>query len=272
VAQTPAQEQTNPSAIKVQPGGQAIKEKDLYAKTGYTHPFIRMPKYVAYDQKEIWTSPFHTAKSDIKWWAIFGAATAGLIASDQYIERQLPNTNAQVRIGNYASNLGAAYTLIPISAGFYFIGTAKGSEHFRETGLLCFETLIDVNLVGLVVKSATDRARPTESNGRGLFWDSPNPRYGSSFASGHAMSTWGLASVFAHEYPHKKWIKVLIAAYAGSVVGARLAARKHFPSDTVSGAALGWFMGDYVYARRHNPELDKHSVMSKVLDHVHLEE
>ena len=79
-----------------------------------------MPKYILQDQKAIWTSPFHTAKSDAKWWVIFGVATGALIATDKWTEKQFPNTNAQVRLGNYTSNLGAAYTLIPISAGFYF--------------------------------------------------------------------------------------------------------------------------------------------------------
>jgi hypothetical protein len=29
------------------------------------------------------------------------------------------------------------------------------------------------------------------------------------------------------------------------------------PSDVVAGGAMGWFAGDYVYAKRHNPELDQ---------------
>src|SRR5262249_47866113 len=139
--------QRNRSAIKVKPGGQAIKQKDLWEKTGYIHPFRRMPRYIAADQKAIWTSPFHTAKSDIKWWAIFGVATGALIATDKYTSRDLPNTAEQQRLGDYTSNLGAAYTLIPISAGFYFLGTANSSEHFRETGMLCFESLINTTLL-----------------------------------------------------------------------------------------------------------------------------
>ena len=257
------------SAIQVKPGGEAIKNKDLWEKTGYFHPFLRMPRYVWEDQKAIWTSPFHTAKRDIKYWVIFGAATGALIATDKWTEKQLPNTNAQVRLGSYTSNLGAAYTLIPISAGFYFLGTAKGSEHFRETGLLSFEALIDTALVEVILKSATDRARPLEGNGKGGFWDSTGGPYNSSFPSGHAINTFALASVFAHEYPHNKWIKILIYGYAGTVVGARLAARKHFPGDVVAGGAMGWFIGDYVYAKRHNPELDsKQSTLQKVLVHV----
>lgn len=283
---TPAQEQTpqqqttppgtaqpkgesNRSAIKVKPGGQAIKDKDLWEKTGYIHPFLRMPKYILQDQKAIWTSPFHTAKKDIKWWAIFGAATGALVATDKWTEKQFPNTKTQVTLGTDTSNIGAAYTLIPIGAGFYFLGTAAHNEHFRETGMLMFETLIDTTILETIIKSATDRARPLEGNGKGGFWDSTGGVYNSGFPSGHAINTFGIASVFAHEYPHKWWVKLLAYGYAGTVVGARLAARKHFPGDVLAGGAMGWFTGDYVYARRHNPDLDgKQSVARKILAHV----
>jgi len=263
------QQDRNRSVLEVKPGGEAIKQKDLWEKSGYLHPFRRMPKYVLVDQKAIWTSPFHTAKKDIKWWLIFGGATGALIATDKYAARNMPNTSVQQHLGTDLSAIGAAYTLIPISAGFYFIGSAKGSEHFRETGMLCFETLIDTTVVETIVKAATDRARPLEGNGKGGFWESTGSPWNASFPSGHAINTFGMASIFAHEYPHKTWLKVLIYAYAGTVVGARLAARRHFPSDVVVGGAMGWFIGDYVYAKRHNPDLDeKHSTVQKVLAHV----
>jgi len=263
------QNESNRSVLDVKPGGEAIKNKDFYVDSGYLHPFRRMPKYVLYDQRKIWTSPFHTAKSDIKYWVIFGAATGGLIASDKWLVKQMPNTKGQVTLGNDTSNLGAAYTLIPIGAGFYFLGTAKHSEHFRETGLLMFETLIDTTIVETIIKSATDRARPLEGNGKGGFWESTGGPWNASFPSGHAINTFGVASIFVHEYPHKWWVKLLAYGYAGTVVGARLAARRHFPGDVVAGGAMGWFIGDYVYARRHNPEIDKRAnIFQKVLAHV----
>jgi len=81
ISQTPAaQDQTQApkdnSVLQVKPGGEVIKQKDLWIDTGYSHPFLRMPKYFVQAQKAIWTSPFHTAKSDIKYRVTFGAAVA----------------------------------------------------------------------------------------------------------------------------------------------------------------------------------------------------
>lgn len=256
------------AVIDVKPGGQVIKNKDLWEQTGYFHPFLRMPKYILSDQKNIWLSPFHTSKKDIKYWVIFGAATGTLIATDQWVVKQLPNTNAQVRLGNYTSNVGAAYSLVPISAGFYFLGTAAKSERFRETGLLGFEALIDTTIVETVLKAATHRARPLEGNGEGHFWDSKGSVLNASFPSGHAINAFALASVVAHQY-HAWPVRLVAYGLAGTVVGARMAARRHFPGDVVAGAAMGWFVGDYVYGKRHNDELDKPTVSQKIMDHVH---
>jgi membrane-associated phospholipid phosphatase len=271
VAEQPsAPEKAQKSAINVQPGGEVIKPKDLWTETGYFHPFVRMPKYILQDQKAIWTSPFHTAKSDIKFWAIFGVATAGLIATDRHITQQLPNSPTQVSVSTWGSRFGASYTLIPVSAGFYFIGTDEHNDRLRETGLLSFESLIDSTLVVEAVKLAADRARPYETNGSGHFESSPSGRWSSGFPSGHAINVWTVASVVAHEYPHPRYIPIIAYGLATTVVVARVGARQHFPGDVLAGSAMGWFIGDFTYARRHNPALDqKPSAAQKVLDHVH---
>ena len=260
----------NEPLIEVKPGPEVIKNKDISDDTGIVHPFKRMPRYILHDQKAIWTSPFHTAKSDIKWWAIFGGVTAAAIATDHWAVRQLPNSSSQVSVSNWASRAGSAYSLIPVSAGFYFIGSLKHDQRFRETGLIAFETLIDANIVGEVVKLAANRARPTEGNGRGQFGDSPSGRWDSSFPSGHAINTWALASVIAHEYP-KPVVYVAVYGLATAVVAARVGARRHFPGDVLAGGAAGWFIGDYVYGRRHNRALDhKQPVARRILDRVHI--
>jgi membrane-associated phospholipid phosphatase len=258
------------TAIEVKPATPVIQNKDLWERSGFLHPFRRMPRFVIHDQAAIWTSPVHTAKSDIKWWAIAGGATAALIATDKWTVKQLPNSRSQVSVSTWGSRFGSAYTLIPVSAAFYLIGSSRHDERFRETGLIAFETLIDANIAGEGIKLIANRARPTESDGKGHFLDSPNGRLNSSFPSGHAINTWALASVIAHEYP-KPLVKIVAYGLASTVVIARVGARRHFPGDVVAGAGLGWFMGDYIYGKRHNRELDrKPSAVSSVLSHVRI--
>jgi len=268
-AQKKSEGEAQRSTLGVKPGPPVIKQKDMWDETGFFHPFVRMPKYVLQDQKAIWTSPIHTTKADVKYWVIFGAATGALVATDRWTVKQLPNSATQVSVSTWGSRFGSAYSLIPISAGFYFVGTGTHEERFRETGLLSFETLIDSSLVVEAVKLAADRARPLESDGKGHFWDSPGGRWGSGFPSGHAINTWAMASVVAHQYPHPRIIPVIAYGLAATVVVSRVGARQHFPGDVVAGSAMGWFIGDYVYGRRHNRDLDqKRTVAQRVLDHV----
>ena len=246
-----------------------IKNKDLYEGPGYLHPFKRLPRYVLEDQKAIWTSPFHTSKRNAKYWVIFGAATGALIATDQRTVKELPNTSGQTRLGNYASTLGAAYSLIPITCGFYFIGSAAHNDRFRESGLMSFEALIDSTIVETVLKAVTQRDRPLEGDGTGAFWSGKTKFWNSGFPSGHVINTWALASLWAHQYKHTIVVPVIAYGLGATVIGARLAARRHFPGDVLPSAAMGWFIGDYVFAKRHNSELDpKKSALEKVLAHV----
>jgi membrane-associated phospholipid phosphatase len=259
-----AQDQTT---IETKPAAPVIQQKDLWERSGILHPFRRMPKFVLQDQAAIWTSPVHTAKSDLKWWAIFGGATAALVATDRWTVQQLPNSKSQISVSTWASRVGSAYSLIPLSAGFYFIGSKRGDERFRETGLIAFETLIDANIVSEALKIVTDRARPLDGNGHGRFETGPS-RWNAGFPSGHAINTWALASVIAHEYP-RPIVKIVAYGLASVVVVSRVGARRHFPGDVLAGAGIGWFMGDYLYGKRHNRTLDSRSKVGRVLDHVH---
>jgi len=259
-----------PPTLDVKPGSPAVKATEEHEPLS---PIRRLPKHIWQDQVHIWTSPFHTSRQDVKWWAIFGGATVAFVATDRWTSKQLPNTQSQITAGNWASRLGAIYTIVPIDAAMYVIGTTKHNDRLRETGLIGEEALIDSFIVDNILKTAFDRQRPTEGNGNGAFWQG-NGRFwnsGSSFPSGHAIHTWSLASVIAHEYPHPIIIPILVYTYAMGVNIARFAARQHFASDIVAGSAMGWFIGDFVYAKRHNEGLDapQRSAMQRLLAHVH---
>lgn len=139
-----------------------------------------MCRGAAKDQKDIWTSPFHTAKSDIRLWVVFGGATAALIATDSRTVKELPNSSTQISGSTWGSRFGSAYSLTSVPRS---MGTATHDDRFRETGLLAFETLIDSNLAVEAVKIAADRARPYQTDGSGHFEAGPT-RWSSGFPFG----------------------------------------------------------------------------------------
>ena len=214
-----------------EPGDEALKP----LATGFA-------KNILLDQKAIWTSPFHMTRKDAQWWLTFGAIVGVAVATDRRTSRQLPNTADQRAFSRDISQVGAAYTLIPIAGGFYVTGVLAKNPKLRGTGLLGGEALADALVVSEVLKVATGRQRPLEGDGGGHFFHG-----GDAFPSGHALESFALASVIAHRYRNKK--AVVIAAYglATLVSASRFSGQKHFASDIVAGGAMGWFIGRHVF-------------------------
>ncbi len=233
----------------------------------------RLPEYIWQDQKAMWIAPFRPTRSNAKWFAVMGAAAAGLIATDRWTSRQLPNSRDQIAAASRTSQFGAMYSMLPLSAVLYLWGGRTNNEHLRETGLLAFEALADAVIVTSVIKTITQRQRPMEGGGGGQFFAGSGRLWnsGASFPSGHAMQTWALASVIAHEYPRPWFVPAAVYGLAGTVSASRFAARRHFASDIVVGAAIGWLVGEYVYRRRHNPDFErsKPAMAMRILNHVH---
>jgi membrane-associated phospholipid phosphatase len=210
---------------------------------------IRFAKDVGQDQKAIWTSPFHITRKNARWWLTFGAITGVLMATDRRTSRELPNTADQLLFSGHVSQVGAAYTLIPVAGGFYLSGVLTKNAKLRETGFLGGEALADALIVSQVLKLATGRQRPSEGDGGGHFFHGSD-----SFPSGHAMESFALASVISQEYGNKKAVVILAYGLATVVSASRLSARRHFPSDVVAGGAMGWFIGRHVFDARHQGE------------------
>jgi membrane-associated phospholipid phosphatase len=209
---------------------------------------------VLLDQKEIWTSPFHMHKSDAKWWILFGAATTVLIATDRDTSTIFENSKSQVRWAQHISNIGSSYTLAAIDAGFYAYGILRNDSKAREVAVLGGEALIDSLIVVEVLKLATGRNRPNAQHEPSQFFDG-----GSSFPSGHAIASWALASVVAHEYGRgSKIIPIVAYSLATLVSGARFAAQQHYASDILVGAGMGWFIGRFVYQTHMNHAIHKY--------------
>jgi membrane-associated phospholipid phosphatase len=238
-------------------------EAPVCAQTGQADPgqtvrWRRLFRNVCQDQKGIWLSPFRARRDDAKWWALFGSATGALIATDKWTSKQLPNTPGQIRVSGIVSQPGAAYSLIPGVVTFWAAGAIRHDDRLRETGLLGAEALANGIVVSTVLKVATERERPLEGEGSGRFWKRSGRLWnsGAGFPSGHATQIWAVASVVAHQYPRPRIVPVVAYGLATAVMASRFTAQKHFASDAVAGAAIGWFIGSYTFHKRHRRPLD----------------
>jgi membrane-associated phospholipid phosphatase len=167
---------------------------------------------------------------------------AGLVAgaalfdvrADDYARAHNANRSARA-----FSRLGSAIPLAGAGlAGLSWIaqrGSVQGDV--AEAALTAGASALLLSEVG---KFATGRARPIDALGAASFGEVQ--RTHSSFPSAHSALAWAVLTPYAkhHDAP---WLYAL-AALTGA---GRVMQRSHWVSDTVAGAALGYYLGDTFY-------------------------
>jgi membrane-associated phospholipid phosphatase len=203
-----------------------------------------LPKNLFLDQKDFWTAPLHM--SEKQWnWALPSLLVGGLlIKADGSIEKHVPTNPTTVSRAASASNAGVA-VLAGAGGGLFMLGHLQHDDQKRETGILSGEAAIGAFLDTEIFKYAAGRERPFTGSGTGRFFVG-----GDSFPSAHTAVSFAIASVIAHEYPGPL-TQLLAYGMAGGVGAARFAGQKHFASDVIISAALGWYMGYQVF-RSHS--------------------
>jgi membrane-associated phospholipid phosphatase len=201
--------------------------------------FKKAVKRFGKDQADIYSAPFH--RSNLKWDALFLAGTGVMIATDSNASGALPGNH--VNVSRNISNVGL-YGTSAAAAALWLSGLATHNEHARETGALSAEAFANAVPFYVGVQLISGRQRPIEGNGNGLFWR--NNALNSSFPSGHALFTWSMASVIAHEYP-RRWVKWLVYGTATVASVTRFTGREHFSSDMVVGGVIGYLIGRHIF-------------------------
>jgi len=145
------------------------------------------------------------------------------------------------------------YTRSPVSDfAFKTLSSSGGGEPILFSSLLYWSCSKnpDINAfrsytVGMLVNSimvqgikyAVNRERP----------DGGNERSNSSFPSGHSAIAFYVASFYSEIYPR---YKVPLYAWATGVALSRVYLKRHWPSDVIVGAALGFTFGKIFYKNR----------------------
>lgn len=204
-------------------------------------PFVR---HVVVDQKQFWAMPRRFRLKDLEWATPAAGAIAAFVASDSWIEKQIPSriVSPSQTISNYA-----VYSLVGLAGSSYLLGLIRSDDHLAETGLLSAEAAINSTAVSYLFKSAFERQRPYQGNEHGTFF-----RGGSSFPSEHAAVAWSVASVWAHEYPGAL-SQTFAYGLASAVTLTRVTGKQHFASDVLVGSALGWYFARQAYRSHHDP-------------------
>lgn len=178
--------------------------------------------------------------SNLKWELPILAATGILIAKADLPADNRIQSQSLRQTADLWSNVGLGFEIGSGALG-YGIGCGTHRSYLRDTG---FKGLAAMGVAGtedLALKLAFDRQFPFTPGSTGKFWGG-----GRSFPSGHSATSFAFAALVAHRYPHNKWIKWSAYAPATGVALSRYPAKRHYPSDILIGATVGYVTGTYL--------------------------
>jgi membrane-associated phospholipid phosphatase len=234
------------------------------------------------DLKQAFTKPFHMTTRDWVTTGKFALVFGGVMLAEESIQRsalKLRNDHPGVRgVSKYVTNFGGLYEAY-VLGGLGAYGFIFRKEKVQTTTLLATQSYITGAAIESVLKFLSGRDRPfiydstkieTEPTFHGPFYKGPKDingkRTNSSFPSGHTTVAFAAATVFAMEYKDKPLIPI-IAYSAASLIGvSRITENKHWATDVLTGAAIGYLTGRLIvnnyhrYAKLKAPQQKKNTV------------
>jgi hypothetical protein len=216
--------------------------------------------------KQAFTKPLHMTGRDWKRLGIFSGVAIATGFGDESIQRaalKWRTKSAAVRnTGKYISRVGGVYEVYTL-AGLGAYGFIFKNEKVKNTTLLATQAYITGGIVEAVLKTLTGRTRPSyygpyaeaEPKFTGPFGntskDAAGKKSNSSFPSGHTTVAFAAATVFAKEYANLPLVPI-IAYSAATLIGvSRVTENKHWATDVLVGAALGFLTGRQVVNNYH---------------------
>jgi membrane-associated phospholipid phosphatase len=149
--------------------------------------------------------------------------------------------------------------LAPAVAIAYGSGWLFGDSKLRKTAVMAAEAYFHNGVFTYLGKLAFARQRPfVDGTDHWHFFPyslqghKPSATAYQSFPSGHTSGIWAIATVFAKQYRDTKWVPVLAYSAATLTGISRVTENKHWLSDVIFGAALGYGIGNFVVKRNRN--------------------
>ncbi len=229
--------------------------------------------------KSYWADTKDIVLAPTKWktrdWVTAGVVAGGTVVLYHYdLEIEQFFQNRQSRWATLVSKhslerWGGVYALSTIAL-FYGHGMAFKNNRSQKVALMGLKAYLLSGFVVQFPKVLINRHRPYhDTPPRHDIFEGPSLDLYKSFPSGHTIAAFSLATVIATEYWDTGWIPILSYSMATLVGVSRLYDKKHWSSDVLVGAAMGYAIGRLVH-RSENwkwnayPNVSKNSVSLSV--------
>ena len=253
-----ATNKTYSSALKERPERKSLRSR-IKLDSNYFKGIFSDARYAL-------TSPLRWDKADWTTASIVAGVTGVFFVLDDDINEEVKNTRSSNTdsIADVFEPFGDSAFTLPSMLGFYIYGNFWENEKVERTALLAVESFLVTSLFTGVLKVVMGRTRPFE----GVSADEFKGPSGSNnaFPSGHTSSVFAIATVVANEYEHIPLIAPLSYGIATMTGYSRLNDNKHWASDVVFGAALGYFTSKTIL-KLHSNKKGRHFTIFPRIDH-----
>lgn len=166
---------------------------------------------------------------------VVAAALLDVTVRDFSQDNRSVATNDAASVGN---SLGTAYVAAPALAATWLVGTAIGKKSVQDAALWAAASGAVAGGITVVAKAAIGRVRPPGGDAASFHPFTKN----TSFPSGHTSFAFAIASSLAHS-TKDGWSDVAFYSLAAFTGWSRINNDRHWTSDVVAGAALGYLVG-----------------------------
>lgn len=197
--------------------------------------------------------PFEWEKKD---WIKFSAVSIGTIlimnidqpVRDEYLKNRSYYKSFPIEFGR---KWGEIYTTVIFGGTFGLYGIIQDDNSTKRIGYEIFQTAFYSGIITQFLKISIGRARPFTNNGSNFY--KPFTFFNDDFhslPSGHTTLAFALSTILS-ENAESRFLK--IAAFIPAVLTAvsRVYQDNHWTSDVFLGAAVGYFVGEWVH-KIHN--------------------
>jgi len=200
-----------------------------------------------HDAKALATAPLDWESTDWFWFETGIALTAASSLLDRRLYRQWNGASGAAKFGNAWAFAAPAGAIL-----FYGAQGLLGDDDrgMQTAGTYAEAAVFSVLATGLL-KVATGRERPVQpGTNNGQFHPGSFSDARTSFPSGHVALAFSVVGVLSAQRGMPWWATPLAAVGGSVTMFARVRDKRHWASDTVAAALIGFGIGRFVGTRR----------------------
>lgn len=232
--------------------------------TPQANPLVCAIKTVGSDVAYVFTSPSRiTTKGVVQLLALSAVTTSFVFRADDKIDEELALESYEfssqpfrqlAKLGQVYDDIKPVKFAIGLTATTVVGGLALRDKKLLQTSRLLAESLVLTQLFTSWSKGIFGRARPYVDHGPRdfSFFKFGKSEDFKSMPSGHVSSAFALMTVLAKQYGHW-YVEIPAYTFAVSVAFQRMTSRNHWASDTISGGALGYWVGSMLVQKQRRP-------------------